>query len=300
MGIIKPKLSPGARRLAASRLTVTGWRARSLRLVELAIFIALALALTDLASGLGAPAAGAAPPNSASTALTAAKPGDAGISDAVSGLFGRSQESGPTAVALPETSLNLTLKGALVRHDMERRLILVAQDGQRERVYRVGDRIGGAEIIRIEARRAVLLRHGQHEALSLTAIELPPREKRPGKAGQPGGIAPAAVTDEYIVTRKQVERELDNLPELLRQARAVPYTDEQGEPAGFRVVDVATDSIFADLGLRREDVIVAVNGMAVRNNLDALTAFRKFRSAPAVQLGLLRDGREVTVDFSIQ
>lgn len=231
------------------------------------------------------------------TALAALPDQTAGISAAALALFGGPQGPNRASAALPETALQLTLKGALLRLGTDRK-VAVIQSRHNEKSYRIGDRIEDAEIVGIEARRVILLRNGRRETLSLPVAELPARSRDSGAVSPLTRID--ATADERIVTREQVARELENLPALLRQAKTVPYTNESGEPAGFRVVDLASDGVFADLGLRREDVIVAVNGMAVRNNLDALAAFRKFRSAEAVQLGLLRDGREVTVDFSIR
>ena len=75
------------------------------------------------------------------------------------------------------------------------------------------------------------------------------------------------------------------------------YWDHNGLEAGFRIVDIEPDSVFDKLGLLQEDVIVSVNGVSVRNNQEALAAYQSFKSADALQLGLLREGREVTIDF---
>ena len=53
---------------------------------------------------------------------------------------------------------------------------------------------------------------------------------------------------------------MQRLPEILNQARTAPYWDNDGLEAGFRVVGIESGSLFEELGLRQEAVIVALNG----------------------------------------
>ncbi|MEX2352729.1 MAG: PDZ domain-containing protein, partial [Gammaproteobacteria bacterium] len=115
---------------------------------------------------------------------------------------------------------------------------------------------------------------------------------------QPGGIRRIS-EKERVVSEQTFREQLQNLPQLMQQARAVPYT-ENGRQAGFRVVEVQNGSIFQDLGIEKEDVIQSVNGRPVRNVDDALKAYSNLKTARSFQLDLLRRGRPLTIDFSIQ
>ena len=126
-----------------------------------------------------------------------------------------------------------------------------------------------------------------------------PRPREQAKVGASNWGVARLSERQRVVARAALDQHLGSLPSLLRQAKAVPYLSN-GEPAGFRVVGIDKGSVFEDLGLRQEDVIVAVNGVSVRNIQEALAAYRSFRSAEAVRLDLLRGGREVSLDFSIQ
>ena len=163
----------------------------AIRGAEVALAVALALALADLvrllapAGAGGNPAAGMSEP--AEPALPApdalsGKAASRNLSPAVLGLFGRAQ-GGAVAPAyaageVRETDLDLTLKGILASRAGDRKLALVAQGEATEKVYRVGDRIAGAAITHIEARRLILLRNGAREALTLETAE--PRRGRFG------------------------------------------------------------------------------------------------------------------------
>ena len=151
----------------------------AIRGAEMALALALALALADLVrlptpGAGGNPGGGAARPDAAALPAPDALSGKGAsrnLSPAVLGLFGRAQggAAAPAYAAgeVRETDLDLTLKGILARRGDGRKLALIAQGEATEKVYRVGDRIAGAEITHIEARRLILLRNGASEALTL-------------------------------------------------------------------------------------------------------------------------------------
>ena len=284
----------------------------AIRGAELALAVALALALADLAwlllpgpgdkeqPALAVPGRGGAGANPVAAAGGATASGN--LSPALLDLFGVVAAGGPaTAFAadeVRETDLDLTLKGILARRGTARKIALVAQGDAGEKLYRLGDRVAGAEITHIEARRILLLRNGKREALLLETAA----PRRGSSFNRRRATAGITMINERarVVPRNLLDRQMQRLPEVLGQARAAPYRDHNGLEAGFRIVDIVPDSVFDQLGLQQEDVIVSVNGVSVRNNQEALAAYQSFKSADALRLGLLRDGREVTIDFSIQ
>ena len=283
-----------------------------IRCAEVALGVALALAVADLAwllfPDLGdkeaptfGPVVQSVPVKAAATTL-AGSGASRYLSPAVLVLFGQSESSASAPVfvdeTIKETALDLTLKGILARRGIGRKIALIAQGGDKEKVYRLGDRIADAEITHIEARRIILLRNGNRESL-----ELETAEPRRGSSFNNRGVTEGNTMineRERVVSRNLLDRQMQRLPEVLSQAHAAPYSDNNGIEAGFRIVDIEPDGVFDKLGLLQEDVIVSVNGVSVRNYQEALAAYQSFKSSEALQIGLLRDGREVTIDVSIQ
>lgn len=283
-----------------------------IRCAEVVLAVALALALADFAwlllprhgdkeSPTFIPVGQAVAVQPAASSLSGNKASRT-LSPAVLDLFGQPENTAPAPVladeTIKETALDLTLKGILARQGTGRKIALIAQGGDKEKVYRLGDLVAGAEITHIEARRIILLRNGKREALVLeTAV--PRRGSSFDKRRATQGIT-MINERERVVSRNLFERQMQRLQEVLNQAQAAPYWDNNGLEAGFRIVDVEPDSVFDKLGLMQEDVIVSVNGVSVRNNQEALAAYQSFKSSEALQIGLLRDGQEMTIDFSIQ
>ncbi|MEX2352892.1 MAG: type II secretion system protein GspC, partial [Gammaproteobacteria bacterium] len=248
------------------------------------------------------------PDSAMDTSIASARP-----TQVLKDMFGRAGATGTeqrfVEENIQETQLNLTLKGILADETTDRKLALIAVAGQKESVYKAGDSIEGAEILDIEARRVLIRRNGVTEALNLdvkiprsgntsTAPNVRYRtDTNPSSMNnQPGGIRRISES-ERVVSEQTFREQLQNLPQLMQQARAVPYS-ENGRQAGFRVVEVQDGSIFQDLGIEREDVIQSVNGRPVRNVDDALKAYSNLKTARSFQLDLLRRGRPLTIDFS--
>ncbi len=227
------------------------------------------------------------------------------ISPALRQMFGKANVSAMSKdemqQPLQQTSLNLTLKGILADSGSDNRLALIAVGDNKEKVYRVEDQIEAAEIIRIEARRVIIRRNGMTEALDLEVKRLSANTTRtstPDRISFSNGIRMLG-DNEWTMSRSTLKQQLNNLPALLQQATAVPYI-EDGEPAGFRIVDLQQGSVFQQLGIQQNDIIYSVNGAAIRTIEEALNAYRNLGSASAFKLGVVRDGKEINLNLSVQ
>lgn len=161
-----------------------------IRCGEVILAIAFALALTDfvllLFSPIGDrenpvfPSASLAGPVSLAGYVSTDSIGSRNLSPRVRGLFGYPESSPADPVfaegPLKETALNLTLKGILIQRGTNRQLALISQEKSEEKVYGIGDFIAGAEIIRIERRRAILQHNNIQETLTLK-VDQPRRSK---------------------------------------------------------------------------------------------------------------------------
>lgn len=231
---------------------------------------------------------------------------------AARGLFGTPQGGGESAsqTAVPEgpvreTRLNLTLKGVLGGGGEQGRWAIIAASGGEEKAYGVGDRVpGNATIVRIEARRVLLRRNGVTEALkmpeaeAITAFEGGGSTAGAGTAG--GGDGIRKVEEHHRVTsREYVNRQLQDLPNLLRQAKAVPHKVD-GEHRGFKIVNIQPGSVYEELGLREGDVIQSVNGRDIRSPDQAMEAYKELRSNSSFRVQVQRDGQSTTLQYSVK
>jgi type II secretion system protein C len=233
--------------------------------------------------------------------------GDRQPSIQLKGLFGAPTTSQQPTQAneneqLEETQLNLKLKGILVDSQSRRQLAVIASPNNAEEIYRVGDQIEGAELIRIETRRVVIRRNGINEALYLEIPKLESTKSvnpvtRSATFGK-NGIQKLG-ENKRVVSQQSLRQQLNNLPRLLQQAKAVPHT-VNGQNIGFIMTEIQAGSVFDDLGLQTEDIIRSVNGAPIRTAEDALNAYRKLRTAKSFQLDLMRSGHAMTLNLLVQ
>lgn len=221
------------------------------------------------------------------------------ISPALTGLFGSGTDTAVVETEQPiqPTSLNLVLKGILADQGTNNRVALISSGAQKERVYRVGDKIEGADIIRIESRRVIIRRNGMTEALDLQV-------NRPGAQGAvsrtPGTARILSLGEnDRVIPVTTFKQQLSNLPTLLQQAQAIPQMNN-GEQVGFRIVSINPGSIFEQIGIRQDDVINAVNDMPVRNVGDAMNVYRTLATTNSFRVGVVRNGRDVVLNLSVR
>lgn len=202
---------------------------------------------------------------------------------------------------LQQTRLNLTLKGIIANEGASNSLALIAVNGGKEQHYKVGETIEGAEIIRIESRRVILRRNGVNEALDLEVRKLSgtnPVTTMPGRVSFGNGIRTLS-DNERVIPRTTLLQQMNNLPALMQQAQALPYS-ENGQQLGFRISNLVQGSVFEQLGIRNDDLIQSINGFPVRTVEEAMSAYRTLASASDFRLALRRSGQDVNLNISVQ
>ena len=103
----------------------------------------------------------------------------------------------------------------------------------------------------------------------------------------------------YEIRRSSLDLALANGLALSRWIRVAPELRDE-RAVGFRLFAVAADGPFAKLGLRDDDVLVAINGLDIATPDRALEAYGKLKTADRLALRLLRGGSEVVLDYVIR
>jgi len=102
----------------------------------------------------------------------------------------------------------------------------------------------------------------------------------------------------FVVDRGELEAALANPDQLFTQIRAVPQFNN-GKADGLKLLSIQGGSIFAKLGLKRNDVLERINGqeMDIKKGVDI---FGQLKDANHISIDLLRDGKKTTLDYDIQ
>ncbi len=161
------------------------------------------------------------------------------------------------------------------------------------RMYARGSSVGGAELVRIGARR-VELRVGERlEVLALEGLDGAPPPSQPPPAGAPTGIACSA--GHCQVDRALVQRVLADPGALAATVRVAPATG-----GGLALLAVRPDSPLFQLGLRSGDRVRAVNHVPLAGVDEMLQLLAQLRNATNLSVELERQGQRQTLDYQIR
>jgi len=209
--------------------------------------------------------------------------------------------------SLEATTLQLDLYGTIAGEDGKGYAIIEERDKKRQRLYKVGDKVGGATIVRI-ARNAVVLRMGDRDQV-LKKKEIASagsnRQARPGVAAQqtppvtPGAPSPRPPSRP---PGGGPSGSAADLASLLTQARVTPNVTpgSPGKTDGVIINEIQPGSLFENVGLVNGDVIQEVNGRTVNGVADLVSMYRDLRPGTSVSVKVTRSGRQVVLNHTVE
>lgn len=204
------------------------------------------------------------------------------------------------------TQLPIKLEGTLVHANPKKSIAtIVIQAKNSNQSYMVDDDIDGmGKVVRIE-RRKVVFRNSSNQRLEYVEIpkdsnlafgtKAPPPVAANDKVQQTGEFS-------FTVSRAEIEKQISNLGAVLNQARMVPniLPGTGGKVQGFRFVNIQDGSVFSTLGFKPMDVITSVNGEPVNSPTKAMELYNALRNENNVKIGVNRNGRDETFDYTVK
>lgn len=222
-------------------------------------------------------------------------------------LFGSSlaqrRAAGPNT---PTTTLGFILRGTLADAD-PRSGVAVIDDGQgRERAWRVGEDITAAvSLAEVHADHVVLLHDGQPEVLRMprSAIAAPQQATTPPTPGHDkpaAALAPISLPAGAAGDWQKLGTALHADPAgVARDVGLVPVFSG-GRMTGVKAGEHADAALLAQLGLQADDVVTAVNGVALDSPARAPQLMQTLTQADSAQLTLLRDGATIQITVTLK
>jgi len=210
----------------------------------------------------------------------------------------------------PGTTLKLFLRGVYAAAGGAGGHAIIADEQGNERSYRVGDEVsGGASLDAVFADHVVLMRAGTRETLRMpeAGTDAPGSSARSNNSNLPGGRTPGAtapfVTPSAVMPRAVAPKPANDptIPtealQLAKDVQVVPVL-ENGRYAGVRLSGGAQQ--LARMGLRPDDVLVSVNGIALDNPTRGTEVAESLRRSPRASVVVRRGGQPVTLTVELR
>ncbi len=224
-------------------------------------------------------------------------------------LFGIDAPVAESAVptVMPETTLNLVLRGVLASDDPKIARAIISEPSGDEGFYAIGALLpGNAELKEIHPDRIVLFRSGRYETLRLPEDRMDKGgESRPG-ANQQSPLMEPDFEPEQEPDSSGLEPGPSNLGQyrdsLLKNPQSIAGllqaepVYQNGQFSGYKLGNTQDVRMLAKFGLRRGDVITAINGTVLDDPSKVPEVLRSLSSAKEVRVEYLRNnGHQSTV-----
>lgn len=166
--------------------------------------------------------------------------------------------------------------------------ILASRPGAEQKVFLLGQVIEPGVILRaVEPEAVVVDNHGRMERIAMTKPTL-----------SLASVEPAGAT-RIDIPRASLDAQLQNLPKLLTQARAIPH-QARGKPDGIMIDDIVPGSLYAKAGLKNGDVIRRINGRRLTRMDQGIRMFQALKNERGIDIEIARGGAVRHLHYSIQ
>jgi general secretion pathway protein C len=211
---------------------------------------------------------------------------------------------------------SLILRGTIAQADPKTGVAVIADAGNGERAFGVGDEvISGVRLDAVYPDHVVLLRNGVGETLNLTRdMNLAPEDiVRPTPAtassrtvtatSASAPVNPASSVQSANAPsqwQQQIAQLRQNPGELMKRVQVIPVLDGVNLSGVRLSVSGADAALLGQIGLRADDVVVAVNGMSIDSIAHGQQIVSNLGSASAARVTVLRDGKPVDLNVTLQ
>ncbi|MBE0369800.1 type II secretion system protein GspC [Pseudoalteromonas aurantia] len=223
-------------------------------------------------------------------------------------LFGRAdakaqEKPKPVVSDAPETTLNVRLTGIVaVSLDDAAGFAIIESQGK-QLTYEVKESIQGtrATLSRVLPDRVILDVSGRFETLMLDGIEysknvaMPVAAKSTGKSPKRKKSSQLVASADISSQRDELLKEPGKLFDYIRISRAM----KEGQLIGYRLSPGKDPELFRKMGLKNNDLAVAINGYQLTDMKQAMSAMNELRNSSDASITIERDGQTISVQFSL-
>ena len=214
-------------------------------------------------------------------------------------LFGQAPAAGviaaPVPVALPETRLNLVLRGLVAADTPTTGGAIISADNRTENYYVAGTALPGGAILESIHKDHVVIRRGQ----MLELLRLP-QDQLNGNTRTNTASRSRHLPTGAGVPMRRIRNQLLQNPQTFSDFISIRPHTERGRFTGYTLAPGRNPSLFTGTGLKPGDVVTSINGILLDRPDKALNALRGLTDARQASLTIKRNNqiRSIVLDFN--
>ena len=224
----------------------------------------------------------------------------------------------PTQAA-PKTRLSVTLTGLVAdsADPVSASSVAIIEGRNGQDTYGINDKISGtsASIYQIYIDRVILLVSGRYETLMLDGIEYstkPPSNPQVEEGPKQASVKPAVKN--ATKKRERLDKRTDmELARSLREQRAQLFEDpkklvdvirirpykQKGELLGYRLSPGKDAKLFKQVGLKRNDLAISINGQDLTDMQQALTVMGELKTMTEATITVVRQDELIDIILAL-
>jgi general secretion pathway protein C len=194
----------------------------------------------------------------------------------------------------------VSLLGTISGDDQSATAIIEDKAKRKQDLYKEGDTIQNATIVKILRGKVVLRVQDRNEILTMEEQS----KTATGKPSvfPPGGRAPSEQVGKdttISLDRTVIAQSLENITELLAQVRIRPHYKD-GKTDGLLISQLKPNTVFNQLGLRNGDIIHGLDGKTVQTTDDVMSFYEELKTGSSVSMDILRRGQKQTLRYEFK
>ncbi len=189
---------------------------------------------------------------------------------------------------LKPTTLNLALLGTVAGDKDFDYAVIEERDKKEQGLFRTGDTVASATIVKIMRGMVVLRVDGRDEILIMEAKP----DKETGITKRTAPENKSSIT----VRKDEIDEALQDISKILTQARIRPYFSG-GKSNGFIISRIKKGSIFEKMGMQNGDVIQNVNDQPIKSPEEMMELYNGLKSGSSVSLNIERRGMKQDLEY---
>ncbi len=247
--------------------------------------------------------------------------GEAAEGDEPEALAETQAPSGPSIEdQAVDTDLNLVLRGVMGSNDEKAARAIIA-DGSKQEIYGPGDELpvrGNVTLEKVLPLRVILNNAGRYESLwlysdddwasDLAAGPVPDTPSRSWEGDEDTGSDGSMQEREQSEPQPREEDLNEAADDVAERVGSRSLSDvvsmsihrENGQIVGYKIRPGRDRALFDSLGLQANDVVKAVNGVALSSPQKVMEIYREMGDASSASLQIERGGEELTIDIELE
>lgn len=171
--------------------------------------------------------------------------------------------------------LNIKISGIIMStNDFDSRVIIQENNTRAEALYKLGDKIEDANILRILQDRIIFLRsNGQQDTVYITQIQAEQGFKEIS-GSQWGSIIKSVGNNEFTINKDLFVKKINSLGQFIGLLDFITAFKD-GESIGMRIGNVQDADLVNCLGLQQNDIILKIEDIEPNNTAKRLDIYNK-------------------------